>query len=136
MTSDATVRIVVSTITAQVFSPFEALGCIRTLPSRLRNWDAAEKCWVISLTLVPELKAALAAEGFKVVVRDAKAGRAESPRRGRAADTWADAMYAAMDKALADRAYKALLPVLHPDRGGDTEAMQALNAARDRAVSR
>jgi hypothetical protein len=136
VTSDNTVRIVTSTATAQVFSPYEALGCIRTLPKRLRNWDAVEKCWVISLTAIPDLKAALAAEGFKVVVRDAKPGSTESPRRGRGADTWADAMYAALGKTLAGRAYKALLPVLHPDRGGDTEAMQTLNAARDRAVSR
>ncbi|WP_411088346.1 hypothetical protein [Streptomyces sp. 061-3] len=132
MSTDDTVRIVLGTVNAQVFSPFEALGVIKTMPQRRRRWNADEKCWVISLSLLPDLKAALAAEGFKVVVRDAHSHRAEP--RGRGAASWADAMFAELPKALAEAAYKALLPVLHPDRGGDTLAMQMLNAARDKAA--
>ncbi|MEV3846884.1 hypothetical protein AB0J30_08840 [Streptomyces microflavus] len=132
MSTDDTVRIVTGTVAAKVFSPFEALGVIRTMPHRNRRWDAEEKCWVISLSLLPDLKAALAAEGFKVVVRDAH-GRQAGARRPSTA-SWADAMFSELPKPLAQRAYKALLPVLHPDHGGDTVAMQTLNAARDKAT--
>lgn len=132
---DSTVRIVVSTVTAQVFSPFEARGCICTLPKRQRLWDSVEKCWVISAGAVRSLEIALRAEGFTVVVRYHDSAQTPPPRRGRA-DTWADALYEALGPQLADKAFRALVPVLHPDRGGDTEAMQMLNAARDRAVKR
>lgn len=132
MSTNDTVRIVTGTAAAKVFSPFEALGVIKTMPHRNRRWDTNEKCWVISLTLVPELKAALAAEGFKVVIRDVHGRQAAGRERDSA--SWADALFAELPKPLAERAYKALVAVLHPDRGGDTVAMQKLNAARGKAA--
>jgi hypothetical protein len=50
--------------------------------------------------------------------------------------TWADQMYAELGITLADAAHKALAPVLHPDAGGDHDAMSDLNHARDRAHGR
>ncbi|WDT90779.1 hypothetical protein H0E86_03965 [Streptomyces sp. SCSIO-PteL053] len=89
MSTKDTVRIVTGTAAAKVFSPFEALGVIKTMPHRNRRWDTNEKCWVISLSLLPDLQAALAAEGFKVVIRDVH-GR-QPAKRERDSASWADA---------------------------------------------
>ncbi|MDX3229403.1 hypothetical protein [Streptomyces sp. ME19-01-6] len=135
MPGKPTVRIVMGTTTAKVFSPFEAKECIRTLPKQQRNWDPEEKCWVISIYAVRDLRAALQYEGFTVLTLPRGEDQSGAPRpRRQHADTWADLMYAQLGATLAGKAYKALLGVLHPDRGGDTEAMKVLNAARDRAA--
>jgi hypothetical protein len=135
MTSERVVRIVVTGTKAKVYSPFEAREAIKTLPRSWRSWDSEEKCWVIPVHAVAELTRALKLEGFTIMSRAGSGQRAESPRPQRSGESWADLMYASLGRELAGRAYKALVPVLHPDRGGATAAMQDLNAARDRAVS-
>ncbi len=50
-----------------------------------------------------------------------------------AAASWADGMYAELGVTLGDAVHRALVPVLHPDAGGDHAAMSVLNRARDRA---
>jgi predicted metalloendopeptidase len=132
--AENTVRIVRDGLEARVYSPFEAKEAIKTLPKRWRRWDTEEKCWVVVAYAIEDLKRALRAEGFTVMERTADGAKAEPPRSRRGAETWADAMFAALGKPLGDKAFKALVPVLHPDRGGSLEAMQALNAARDRAA--
>ena len=47
--------------------------------------------------------------------------------------SWAELMYDQLELALADRCFKALITVLHPDTGGTNDATTALNRARDRA---
>lgn len=136
MAADQTVRIVINGDKAKVYSPFEAKEAIKTLPKRWRAWDTDEKCWVILTFGLDELRRALHAEGFTVVERTNSGSKGGSQRPRRGTDTWADAMYAALGRQLADKAFRALVPVLHPDRGGDTAAMQTLNAARDRAAVR
>lgn len=132
-----TVHIQVGRFDAKVHSPFEAKDLIKDLPRTWRAWDKAEKCWVVELYAVDTLTSALRAAGFTVRTTHDTGGRqqhsAPPPRAERNADTWADSMYKALGKDLADKAYKALLPVLHPDRGGATVPMQHLNAARDKA---
>lgn len=131
------VHIEVGRLEAKVHSPFEAKDLIKDLPRTWRHWDAAEKCWIVELHAVDTLKSSLRLAGFTVRTTH-RAGSeqrysAPPPRSQRNPDTWADAMYKALGKSLADKAYKALVPVLHPDRGGDTVCMQQLNAARDKA---
>lgn len=131
-----TVHIQVGRFDAKVHSPFEAKDFIKDLPRTWRAWDKTEKCWVVELYAVDTLSATLRAAGFTVrTTHDAGARQQYSapPRADRNADTWADSMYKALGKDLGDKAYKALVPVLHPDRGGDTVCMQQLNAARDKA---
>lgn len=132
-----TVHIQVGRSDAKVHSPFEAKDVIKSLPRTWRAWDKEEKCWLIQLFAVDTLTESLRREGFTVrTTHDAGARRQSStppPRAERNADTWADSMYLALGKELGDKAYKALVPVLHPDRGGDTVCMQQLNAARDKA---
>lgn len=132
-----TVHIQVGRADAKVHSPFEAKDVIKELPRSWRVWDKEEKCWVIQLVAIDSLTTGLRREGFTVhTTYDAGARRQSStppPRSARNASTWADAMYKALGRDLGDKAYKALVPVLHPDRGGATVPMQQLNAARDRA---
>ncbi|MGW4876575.1 hypothetical protein ACWEPI_08465 [Streptomyces sp. NPDC004262] len=134
---NGTVHIQVGMFDAKVHSPFEAKDHIKDLPHRWRRWDKAEKCWVIELHAVDTLQSSLRAAGF--TVRTTHQAGSERPRNdwprasARKPTTWADQMYTALGKELGDKAYKALVPVLHPDRGGDTMSMQDLNAARDRA---
>jgi hypothetical protein len=131
------VHIEVGTFDAKVHSPFEAKDYIKDLPHRWRRWDKADKCWVVELHAVDLLESTLRLAGFTVrTTHQGGSGRqysAPPPRAERNPDTWADSMYKALGRALGDKAYKALVPVLHPDRGGDTVSMQQLNAARDKA---
>lgn len=118
---------------AEVHIPFEAKDLLKeALPRAWRRWDPDLKTWFCIADAVEELAAQLRAAGYQVVVRDA-AGTGHTSRRSDP-DTWADAMYAALGKPLADKAHRALSRVLHPDHGGDLEQMKALNAARGRAV--
>ncbi|MEV7426998.1 hypothetical protein [Streptomyces sp. NPDC091212] len=61
MSTDDTARIVVGDADALVFSPFEALGRIKTTPKRHRAWGTDRKCWVIALALLLDLTAVLVA---------------------------------------------------------------------------
>ena len=47
-------------------------------------------------------------------------------------DTWASRMFDALPQPLHSPSYKALSRVLHPDAGGDENAMKTLNDANDR----
>lgn len=132
-----TVHVQVGRFDAKVHSPFEAKDFIKDLPHTWRRWDKGEKCWVVELHAVDTLVAALSGAGFTVrTTRPAGSSYqydAPPPRTERSAGTWADSMYRALGRDLGDKAYKALVPVIHPDRGGDTVCMQQLNAARDKA---
>ena len=132
-----TVHIEVGPFDAKVHSPFEAKDAIKDLPRSWRAWSKDDKCWVITLHAVDELTRILRSEGFTVrTTHTSSRARREytpPPRTAKDAGTWADSMYTALGHELGDKAYKALVPVLHPDRGGATEPMQHLNAARDSA---
>lgn len=125
----STVRIVRGLLEARVFSPFEAKDVIKRLPTR--RWDKGEKCWVIPNTDIPLLQITLQGSGFTTWVVDDP--RSQPADQGKSHGTWADRMFAELEPPLADKAFKALIRVLHPDTGGSTTAMQALNSARDKA---
>lgn len=120
--------------TVEVRSPFEARDVIKSLPAPARSWDKRRKLWLVDAGLAPILTVRLRDDGFAVDrVRPRSSGTAVRPPRS---STWADQMYAEVGPDLGDKAYQALVRVLHPDAGGDTEAMQSLNSARDRAHGR
>ncbi|MBI0294473.1 hypothetical protein JBE04_08255 [Streptomyces sp. PRKS01-29] len=131
------VHIEVGHLEAKVHSPFEAKDVIKELPRTWRRWDKDGKCWIVELYAIDTLTTSLRLAGFTVRTTHQTGSErrysAPPPRPERNQGTWADAMYNALGKTLGDKAYKALVPVLHPDRGGDTVCMQQLNAARDKA---
>lgn len=135
------VRILVAEPDAIVRSPFAAKDVIKSMP--VRRWDPDQKAWVIPAGDVPELKTALEAAGFRVLITEGpkreKQQRQERryeppPRNTHSANgkSWAESMFLALNPALAEKAYKQLIRVLHPDAGGSEDAMKILNVARDR----
>lgn len=129
------VRIVVDGHNALVHSPFDAKDLIKSMPDR--KWSPADKAWVIPDYDVDDLKAVLEASNYTVVITHKQQAkqeqRQEPPKTGRGAQTWADLLFGSLTPELGEKAFKALTRVLHPDIGGSTEAMQILNAARDRS---
>lgn len=115
---------------AQVFSPFEAKDIIRGMPTR--RWDKERRCWVIPVDDAAALRGRLEWEGFTVQVHS---NWRPEPRTTTVVN-WADSLFQALPEALAEKAFKALTRVLHPDTGGDTALMQQLNGARDRATGK
>lgn len=129
------VRIKVEQTDAKVFSPFECRDLIKSMP--VRSWSSTGKYWSIPVHDVDDLQAALEEAGYHVVViREAQQQRQQyeplSNNGQSSGGTWADDMFITLGPQLADKAYKALVKVVHPDLGGSTHAMQVLNAARDR----
>ena len=128
----STVRIVRGRVEARVFSPFAAKETIKTMPTR--RWDKTAKCWVIPNTDVPLLQAFLQRDRFTVWIVDQPGNtEGQEPSHRSPQGTWAERMFAELDPPLAEKAFNALIRVLHPDAGGSTAAMQALNSARDKA---
>lgn len=119
------VTAVVHGLIAKIYSPIDAKDAIKLVPGR--KWLPLEKCWSIPIAGIPELQYWLEQDGFELkVVNKPKLKTTPS------GPTWADAMFSTLPPQLSDKAYKALVKILHPDGGGDSEAMKILNAAYDR----
>src|SRR5262245_22884997 len=119
---------------AYIRAPFEARNAIKLLPSRW--WNKHRKRWIIPAEDVDLAAAQLRSDGWNVFVLD---GRHEEPppppppAQKKHELTWADHLYASLPDRFHAPVHAALSKILHPDIGGDTVAMQQLNAARDRA---
>lgn len=113
---------------AYISSPYEAKNVIKELPKR--RWDKTRRRWVIPVTDIDLALKALRHVGYHVEVL----GRPETPPAPSNRDqrTWADLMFMALPERFHTAAFTALSKILHPDIGGDTSAMQALNTARDK----
>lgn len=121
-----------------VYSPFAAKEVIKALP--MRSWDKDRRCWTIPAVFLDELVDALRAAGFTTVTTEKgeqeKQDRRPPPGPGSTTGTWADLLFTELGPDLGDRAFKALIKVVHPDTGGSTVLMQQLNIARDKHLRR
>jgi hypothetical protein len=105
-----------------------------------REWLADAKLWKIkSPDAADYIKRNLIAYGYTVRIIDPReliwpraTRKPTPPPSAQAKPDWADAMFKAIPSHLHNKAYAALLKVLHPDAGGDNESMKQLNTARDR----
>lgn len=97
----------------------KGLGC---------RWDPTAKAWTVPAHVVGNVIGALEWLGFDVV-REIPPPAGTSTALGLERAT--EAYLASLPARLREPAFKALLRVLHPDTGGDTKAMQALNLARE-----
>lgn len=114
--------------TASVYMPYsvERVAIVKSLP--VRSWNKPEKCWQIPEFYIWDLRRKFEAAGDTVRVLT----RREPGVRQEKTDTaWAETLLTRLSPEQADKAYKALSRVLHPDAGGDAELMQQLNRARD-----
>src|SRR5262245_35431914 len=119
---------------ALISAPYEARFAIKELPTR--RWNKLRKRWVIPVGDVDLAVVQLRSAGWHVSVIGGRANEepppTPPPARERTQPTWADLLFTALPDRFHGPVYTALSKVLHPDIGGDTAAMQQLNAARDR----
>jgi hypothetical protein len=106
-----------------------ALEIIRSVPGRRWNRDARH--WII-----PHAEVRLAATrfhkaGFTVTIDGHPFDPAPSPPRADIGGAPLTAFFRILPVALRQPVYRALARVLHPDAGGDTALMQALNRANE-----
>lgn len=131
----STISITIGTFEATVSFRYDpaVVDLVKTLPSYARSWNSSAKHWTVDQGYVDQLAALLRADGHRVVITG---GRKQSstppPPRTAPRENWADALLEAVGQERVEPVHRALTKVLHPDVGGDTKLMQALNAARDR----
>jgi hypothetical protein len=119
----------------------QVVDLIKELHYTDREWCPEPKLWKVKSPLAADLLlTALQRCGHHVTVYDPteiiwRKSHRDRPRKTPGTPNWADAMFKALPPELHDKAYIALMKVLHPDRAGDagTEPMKDLNAARDKA---
>lgn len=105
-----------------------------TVPGHERKWDPVAKLWTVDHLWRREVENLCRIFYGAVEVIDKQSRRYETPRTPLKAGTgdWAAQLFASTPKELHEKIYRALSRVLHPDVGGDTEAMKALNIANDK----
>lgn len=126
----ATARLVVGVSEVRAFVPYELREIPKTFPGR--RWDSVGKCWRVGREHLDALADALRAAGCTVYVvgaPDPRNGQGQHGERSTPGADWADRLLDAVGPQRAERAYKALVKVLHPDAGGDNRLMQELNDA-------
>jgi hypothetical protein len=134
-----TTRIVIDGDTAMCFTPYRLREIVKSFPGR--KWDATLRAWLVPVVLADELADALRHAGETVFVTGTggarwQSGRTDHGHRDTPGATWAHRLLDAVGDDRAERVFKALAHVLHPDvAGGDTQLMQQLNEARDRVMS-
>lgn len=104
---------------------------IKEVPYYGRSYSPDTKTWRIVGHHWSDTAQRLRADGFKVI---------ETPmnrqHQGPVIEAWASALFNRLPHQMHDAAWKALLTVCHPDKGGDTAITQELNNARDKAKKR
>jgi hypothetical protein len=108
------------------------------IPSRHREWLPDEKIWVVDSAFAGRMMTLVRMYFDQVEVLD-KRGK-EPPREERRRDTprpprptagggrtWTEVLFNRLPKELHEPTFKALVKVLHPDRGGDLAMMKELN---------
>jgi DnaJ-domain-containing protein 1 len=109
------------------------------IPRRFRKFDPARRRWFIDKDCQAELKRWARRMRFEVgadVIYEEKAGHARSPAGHRLSDAYATLhLLPNAPPELVKAAYRCLAMIHHPDRGGETEAMQRINSAYARLAS-
>lgn len=104
----------------------------RLISWRQRTWDPDAKVWHIRPSAVDDVIAFC--KTYYDDVNIVMFSRQRSQSSGTRSDGALDVLYLrpGAPKELIDAAYKTLARLHHPDKGGDTATMQAINAAYER----
>jgi hypothetical protein len=117
---------------AKVYTPFDAefVATIKqVIPVPLRAWYAAERCWWIGAPAVGDARRILG-EFFPGYQERFLAGARESGSPSSSPHAVLEVRDDASPEVI-EAAYRALARKHHPDVGGDTRTMQAINEAYD-----
>lgn len=99
------------------------------VPAHSRQYDPDAKCWYVSPAYRDTI-AQLLADVFIDVETEAERTTYTPPTSTTPATTFSVLhLQPTAPPELVEAAYKCLSRLYHPDRGGDTEQMQAINAA-------
>lgn len=124
---------------ARAYSPYEAREVLKAaVPSSMRRWDKARKCWHIKEQAVPWLAEALRAFGYTVFVTDAAGDPYKRPGtkpqgfRSTPSPQWVEDAFRECPVSSVDKLRRGLMAAFHPDAGGSLDLAQRINAAADR----
>jgi hypothetical protein len=102
------------------------------IPSYARKWDPTAKTWMVDTTFHKIAVDLCNACFAQVIIDDRRQKQHRTNGRSTGATDWAAAMFAELPERLHKPIYKALAKNLHPDTGGNSEAMKKLTAAYDK----
>jgi len=109
------------------------------IPSEGRTWDPKDKCWTVSGPWISTVISLLREAYGDVRIEPLASAPPPAPIRQTDHDYAALHLLPSAPPELIEAAFRCLCRLHHPDRGGDTERMVALNAAmatlRDRMAS-
>jgi len=123
---------------ADVTFPFDALVVAeikRVVPAWLRSYDPDSKTWTVAGRYVHLVYHVLAQVFGDVDVEGSRTGPADRGGDPREAALVVLHLRPTAPPELVDAAYKCLARLHHPDRGGSTITMQAINAAAEQIRS-
>ena len=113
---------------AETFDDF--ILCLKVkVPARLRKWDAIEKRWMFHDECIADVEAVLRMSGITYSVEGETGHHRQLMSRAQAAAELYLLPNAPAEVVTA--VYRTLCKVHHPDMGGDTAAMQRINAAME-----
>lgn len=109
---------------AELHSPYSA-DFVRLLKARIpkgfRMWEKDEKVWVVEEPYVDQAIEICHMFGSATVIDE------RMPKTpAKASGDWATALFRGIPERLHKNVYRSLAKALHPDQGGDAEAMKAL----------
>lgn len=106
------------------------------IPPPYRSWQPERKTWRIEAPFVSHALSILRTAFATVHIDDVREASRSAPRSSGPPDAYTVLhLQPTAPRELVDAAYKCLARLHHPDRGGDTEAMQAINQAYQEVAS-
>lgn len=122
-------HIVVDGDQLRIFTPYheDFVADIRDLPAR--RWDRDERCWIAPTALLEAVER-ICLTYFDDVKIDGDPRQHSQPLEHQLADCL-HAVFRLAARDRRERLWRALAAVLHPDVGGDSEAMRTVNGVWD-----
>ncbi len=103
----------------------------REVPAYARSYEPATKAWTVNQPYIATAGALVEATFADVEVIDFRGARSSAPPPRTTPRTEYHVLHLqpSAPPELVEAAYRTLTKLYHPDRGGDTETMAAINAA-------
>jgi hypothetical protein len=113
------------------FDPDVVAGIKAAVPPHSRTYDPDEKAWYVAIAYTAPVRRLLEATFMQVEMDTERTTYTSPPPPDRAPQTSYTVLHLqpTAPPELIESAYRTLSRLHHPDQGGDTETMQAINAA-------